>query len=313
MRLPPRALTFGFFVALVALSLVVSSQNVAAAATELVFNPTNLRFGEVILGSAEKLAVRMTNNGSAGVTVSTIAVNGTYFTVSGLKLPLTLNPGQGVSFTVSFSPTALGPAAGSLVFNGDVASINLHGLGVSSNSLIANPPSLEFGNVPTGDGRSLFLTLTNNSANSSVTLSKDVTIGSGFAVSGLTLPLTLEAGHSVTFSIVFSPLSTGPANGLFQGLNSNGNTIVGVPVTGEGVASVSLSWNPSTSDVAGYNVYRGTVSGGPYSKLNSSLDSGTRFIDTSVVAAHTYYYVTTAVNSSGQESAYSNQVTVVIP
>ena len=313
MRLPPRALTFGFFVAFAALSLVIPSQKVAAAATELVFNPTNLRFGEVVLGSAEKLAVRMTNNGSAGVTVSTMAVNGAYFTASALKLPLTLNPGQGVSFTVSFSPTVLGSAAGSVAFNGNAASINLRGVGVSSHSLISNPPSLEFGNVPTGGGKSLFLTLTNNSATGSVTVSKDLMPGSGFAVSGLTLPLTLEAGHSVTFSIKFSPLSTGSANGIFQGLNSNGNTIVGVPVTGEGVASVSLSWNPSTSDVAGYNVYRGTVSGGPYSKLNSSLDPGTKFTDTSVVAAHTYYYVTTAVNSSGQESAYSNQVKVVIP
>jgi hypothetical protein len=311
MRLLLRPLTFGFVVALGALSPVVP-QSVAGATTGLTFNPTNLRFGEVVLGSAETLAVRMTNNGSSNVIVSTMAVNGAYFTVSGLRLPLTLDPGQGVRFTVSFNPTALGPVAGTVVFNGNAASLNLHGLGVSS-ALISNPPSLEFGNVPAGGRGSLFLTLTNYSENTSITLSKELTLGSGFTVSGLTLPLTLEAGHSVTFSIMFSPLSTGPANSTFQALNSNGNTIVGVPLTGAGVPSVSLSWNPSTSGVTGYNVYRGTVSGGPYSKLNSSMDPGTRFVDTSVVPGDTYYYVTTAVNSSGQESGYSNEVKVVIP
>jgi fibronectin type 3 domain-containing protein len=77
--------------------------------------------------------------------------------------------------------------------------------------------------------------------------------------------------------------------------------------------SVSLTWDASTSTVTGYNVYRGTVSGGPYTRLNSSLDAGTTFVDGAVAASQTYYYVTTAVNSSGQESTYSNQVQVIIP
>jgi fibronectin type 3 domain-containing protein len=77
--------------------------------------------------------------------------------------------------------------------------------------------------------------------------------------------------------------------------------------------SVSLSWNPSTSQVTGYNVYRSSAAGGPFGKVNSTLDSATAYTDGSVASTHTYYYVTTAVNSSGQESAYSNQVQVVVP
>ncbi len=77
--------------------------------------------------------------------------------------------------------------------------------------------------------------------------------------------------------------------------------------------SVNLNWNPSTSQVMGYNVYRGSTAGGPYAKLNSSLDPSTAFTDSTVASAHTYYYVTTAVNSSGVESGYSNQVQVAVP
>ncbi len=77
--------------------------------------------------------------------------------------------------------------------------------------------------------------------------------------------------------------------------------------------SVSLSWDASTSsDVTGYYVYRRTTSGGPYTKL-SSLLSGTSYVDGTVQAGQTYYYATTAANSSGDESAYSNQVQATIP
>ncbi len=76
---------------------------------------------------------------------------------------------------------------------------------------------------------------------------------------------------------------------------------------------VSLSWTPDQDQVAGYNVYRGDVSGGPYAKVNTSLDPNTIYTDSTVLPSHRYYYVTTAVNSLGQESTYSNESTVTVP
>ena len=75
---------------------------------------------------------------------------------------------------------------------------------------------------------------------------------------------------------------------------------------------MDLSWNAS-ADATGYNIYRGTVSGGPYAMINSSLDGATTYVDSTVVSGDTYYYVTTAVNSESQESGISNQATAVIP
>jgi len=74
-----------------------------------------------------------------------------------------------------------------------------------------------------------------------------------------------------------------------------------------------LSWSASTSTVAGYNVYRGTVSGGPYTKINSSLITTLDYTDSTVQNATNYYYVATAVDSSGNESVYSNEVSAPIP
>lgn len=77
--------------------------------------------------------------------------------------------------------------------------------------------------------------------------------------------------------------------------------------------SVSLSWTASTSTVVGYNIYRSTVSGGPYTKVNSTPVSGTTYTDQTVLGNTTYYYVATAVSSTGSESTYSNQVSASVP
>ena len=76
-------------------------------------------------------------------------------------------------------------------------------------------------------------------------------------------------------------------------------------MTGTGTAptqhTVDLTWNAST-DAVGYNVYRGTVPGGPYTMINTSLDSTTAYTDSSVVSGDTYYYVATAVNAGGEKA-----------
>ena len=50
-----------------------------------------------------------------------------------------------------------------------------------------------------------------------------------------------------------------------------------------------------------------------YARLNSVLTPGSNYVDFVVVSGQTYYYVVTAVDTTGLESEYSNQVTAVIP
>ena len=76
--------------------------------------------------------------------------------------------------------------------------------------------------------------------------------------------------------------------------------------------SVALSWSPSSPEVSYYNVYRRTVSGGTYSLLTNGVSS-TSYTDSDVQSGSTYYNVTTAVDSSGSESVYSNEAQAVIP
>lgn len=93
-------------------------------------------------------------------------------------------------------------------------------------------------------------------------------------------------------------------------------TLGGACVTGAGAVphNVVLNWFASSSaNIAGYNVYRSSSPGGPYTRLNSSLIAGTTFTDSVVAAGDTYYYVSTAVDSSNNESAFSNEAAATAP
>jgi len=63
----------------------------------------------------------------------------------------------------------------------------------------------------------------------------------------------------------------------------------------------------------GYNVYRTTTSGSGYVLVSGSLVGPDAYDDTTVQSGTTYYYVTTAVDGSGNESGYSNQAQAIVP
>ncbi len=81
-------------------------------------------------------------------------------------------------------------------------------------------------------------------------------------------------------------------------------------VTNEGNGEVSLAWN-AVAGVSGYNLYRSPVTGGGYVKVNTSPLTSTNFTDTGLRNAQTYFYVVTTLDTVGNESAYSNEVSAV--
>lgn len=79
------------------------------------------------------------------------------------------------------------------------------------------------------------------------------------------------------------------------------------------VHNATLTWAASTSIVAGYKVYRGPVSGGPYTLRASTASNVLTYQDSVGQSGTTYYWVVTAFDSMGVESIYSNQVSGTVP
>jgi fibronectin type 3 domain-containing protein len=136
-------------------------------------------------------------------------------------------------------------------------------------------------------------------------------------MTGGSAPVTLSPSQNLALSVQFSPTSAGSGNGTISIVSNASGSPATITLSGTGVApiqhSVDLTWTASTSTVSGYNVYRSTVNGSSYTKINSSLVTTLNYTDSTVQNGTTYYYVTTAVDSSGNESVYSNAASAIIP
>jgi len=185
-----------------------------------------------------------------------------------------------------------------------------------SPSLSAVPSSLAFGTQVLNTAMTQTVKIT-NTGSVAVSITQDTISGSGFTV-GVTTPINLNVGQSLNVPVVFNPGAAGTVNGSLA-LVSNGTTLLSVPLSGTGLAplahSVDVTWAASTSTpLQGYNVYRSTVSGGPYTKLSPTLSPTTLlFTDTTPLSGKQYFYVVTALNTSGVESSSSSEVAVTIP
>ena len=62
--------------------------------------------------------------------------------------------------------------------------------------------------------------------------------------------------------------------------------------------------------VLGYNIYRSTVSGGPYTKIDNTLD--TSYDDRQVIPGIAYYYLLTEVDSKGKERVGADEAHCVV-
>jgi centrosomal CEP192-like protein/HYDIN/CFA65/VesB family protein/ASPM-SPD-2-Hydin domain-containing protein len=299
-------------------TLSIAFSGTASGPGELTPSPSSLSFGNVQTSSSGTQSETLKNSGQSNVTITQASASGAGFSVSGLSLPLTLVPGQSFTFGVQFAPQSTGTINGSLVVtsNADVSNLTvvLSGNGTSVGQLAMNPASLSFGNVTVGTTEQLGLKLT--ASGSSVTISSLAPSTSEFSISGPALPMVIPAGQSASFAVTFSPQASGSASATLS-VVSDAVSSPALALLGTGAAppqhSVGLSWAPSQSTVAGYYVYRTTTSGKNYAKLNSALALTTEYSDSPVQSGQTYYYVTTAVDSSGKESSYSNEVQAVVP
>jgi hypothetical protein len=184
--------------------------------------------------------------------------------------------------------------------------------GSAAPQLSVSPATLALGSVVAGSSATASGNLI--ASGGSITITGATSSSTRFSIGGLSLPATLAAGQSLPFTVTFSPQVAGAANAIVTFTSTAQPSATTQTLTGTGAAasthSVNLSWNPSTSSISGYNIYRAAYVGscGSFNKINSLLNTGTLYTDPSVVNGTSYCYAATAVDTSNQESGYSNIV-----
>ena len=171
----------------------------------LAANPARLDFGSIAVGKTVTKNQTITNVGNAAVTLQQITDSGTGFSVGNVTTPQTLAPGHSVTFTVKFAPQKSGTDTGSLIALSNASNYRLSvvesGSATAGGSVSVTPSSLAFGNVAVGSSKTKTLTLT--AAGASMTINSDAISSAEYTISGLSLPLKLGAGKTVSFQATF--------------------------------------------------------------------------------------------------------------
>ncbi len=229
-------------------------------------------------------------------------------TSSTYTTPVAMPPDDGTAFTVVVSNTV-----GGVTSSPAILSVNS-----AAGQLTANPAGLSFGLVNVGTATAASVALTNMSS-SYITISNVSVSGPGFNASGVPSGIILAPGEIANLNVVFAPSGLGDVTGSAT-INSDaaGSPIV-IPLSASGVApphSVGLAWDPSTSPIFGYNVYRATVQNGlytQYARLTTIPIITLQYTDLAVQPGQTYVYWVMAVASDTVESVLSDPVVVTIP
>jgi hypothetical protein len=245
------------------------------------------------------------------------------YSISGTITPTAGGSGTTVALSGAASATTTADSSGNYTF-----------AGLGNGTYAVTPSHMGYTFSPTSESATV------NGANVTAINFTDTAQASTYNISGTLSPAAGGSGATVTLRGPASATTvadssgnytfTGLPNGSYavtpsnvgysftpvsQNLTINGANISGVnfTATAQQAHSVALTWFASASAVAGHNVYRSTVSGAQFAKVNSSPVNGLAYTDATVQSGVIYYYVTTAVDAGGNESTYSNQASANVP
>jgi hypothetical protein len=304
--------------------------------TNLVDGSSTIDFGSVDAGSSSSNYIfTIKNVGNADLTGLALTKSGSHsgdFTIGNLGTT-TVAPGTSTTFTVAFSPAALGNRNAMLHIASNDADENPFDIGLTGTGAgpgtLAITPAGTFSSTGYVGGpfspASIEYTLSNPGGTSiDWTATKSVNWADVSLSGGTLLP---GASSAVTVSI--NSAANSLALGTHDGSLSFTNTTNGsgndtrdislwvtepIPDVPTGLTAtpyetqVDLAWSPANG-ADSYNIKRSVTSGGSYVTIDST--SGTSFNDTTIPQVATYYYVVSAVNMGG-ESANSDEVIAVV-
>ena len=266
-------------------TLTVTPASLAFTATQNAANPANQSLtitsntAWTVSTNASWLTVTPSsgsNNGTPAVSVNTATA------VVGANTGTITVTGGGITRTVSVTLTLTAPTA----------------------TLTVTPASLAFtATQGAADPANQTITVASNGA---------WTVTKSTNTSWLTVNRSSGSSNgTITVSVNTSTAIVGNNTGTVTISGGGISRIVNVTLTlnAPATSSLTLTWNANTaSDLAGYKVYRATSSGAYGAPLTTLLGNVTSYTATGLTVNSTYFFVITAYDLAGNESAFSNEV-----
>lgn len=316
-----------------ALTQAVTLSGVSSSQPAIAVDSSSVAFGNQVINTGATHTVNVSNTSGGGATsalqFSAITVSGSGFAqASGgtCSTGTALAAGNSCTVNLSFDPTALGAATGSLTLasndpNHATETITLSGTGIpvpvpqaslSSSTLAFGPQTL--GGLYAD--RSLTLT---SSGTSPLVVSAIALSGSGFSLNTAagscpaSYPFTLAVGGNCTLAVTFTPASAGTSYTQTLSVTSNDAASPALAsLTGSGVASAApaLAWSGAASlDFGSVNV--GSSSAAQTVSLVNNGPGGVDFSLVNTTGVNAASFAVTGGSCAAGTTLYAGQTCTV--
>ena len=285
----------------------------------------SLSFGsQAIAITSAARNVTLTNTGSAALSVTNLVIVGANvgdFAEAANTCGGSVAPGSACTIALTFTPSASGERTAILNIKdnapGSPQAVSLSGTGVAP-AVSLSTGSLSFGSQAIAITSATQNVTLANTGSAALSITNLVIVGADagdFAEAANTCGGSVAPGSACTIALTFTPSASGERTATLNIKDNVPGGTQALSLSGVGSHDVILSWTASgRGGIVAYDVYRGTTSGGESSiPLNPTPINGTLYVDESVVAGATYYYVITAVASNRVQSAASAETEATVP
>lgn len=256
----------------VANCFLVSGLLLVAASAQITSSPGSLAFANTYLGLVSpSKTITITNTGTASTTITAITSSCLEFQLASGQTPATLAAGKTTNFSMVFVPDSAKTFNCTYTLTQQVGSplaVPLTGTGLASEAVVSvSPTSLSFPNQPEGTASATQLVTISNTGTAAVKLLGIAITPPTFSVSGVKLPVTINANASTTVSVSYSPALVTSETGVL-GLTFNQVPTKVVDLSGNGsdassLALLNLPTLPTGTQGAAYQAQLSAASGTP--------------------------------------------------
>ena len=202
-------------------------------------SPTSLHFSSQIVGttSAAK-SVTLQSTGTGPLQVTNVTATAPFSQTN--NCIGSIAAGASCTIQVSFTPTAIGSASGSLTITDDAGTQTVSLSGTGSGPVSWSPSELDFGTVPVGATSAAKTATLTNGGSASVSIA-GITASAGFAIASSTCGASLAAGASCTVGVTFTPTTGGSVDGTLTATDSAAGSPQVTVLTGRGGVPATVS------------------------------------------------------------------------
>jgi hypothetical protein len=213
----------------------LSFPNCGSSGATAVLSPAKLVFPKTLIGQTSSSTVTLTNNGTATLNLSNVAITGN-FSIQSNNCGTQVLAGGNCGITIAFAPTIKGASTGLLQLTDNAPTnpqkVTLSGTGVS---IALSPAALSFGSEPVGQTTPPQTVTISNVSAASVNITSIAITGAptDYTISASTCGSSLAASTNCSLNVTFNPTKKGARNGKLNVAN-NGGAAATATLTGTG-------------------------------------------------------------------------------